>query len=79
MIYMKPNDGEQQPKLKRFNGAPEIMFPAKNSDHSLKPTHNEENKTVNFRMLLRGLTEKKRLNAQRIQNSKIWCPISITK
>ena len=79
MICMQPNNGEQQPKSKRFNGAPGIMFPAKNSDHSPKPTHNEENKAVNFRMLLCGLTEKKRLNSQRIQNSKIWCPISITK
>ena len=72
-------DGEQQPNSKRFNGAPKTMFPAKNSYRSPKSTHNKENKTINLRMFLCGLSEKERLNAQSIQNSIIWCPISITK
>ena len=38
------------------------MFPAKNSNHSTKSTHNEENKTINFRMFLCALNEKVNLH-----------------
>ena len=79
MVYMQSNDGEQQPNSKRFNGASKTMFPAKNSHHTPKPTHSEENKTINLRMFLCGLNEKKMLNAQSIQNSIVWCPIGNTK
>ena len=58
---------------------PRQCFQQKNSHHSPKSTHNEESKTTNLRMFLCGLNEKKMLNAQSIQNSIIWCPISITK
>ena len=51
----------------------------KRSHHSPKPTNNEENKIIKFWVFLRGLNEKKRLTAQNVQNSRIWCPISITK
>ena len=42
-----------------------------------KSTHYEEKKTINLRMFLCVLTGKKRLTAQSIQKSIIWCPISI--
>ena len=48
MVDVQPNDGEQQPNSKRFNGAAKTMFPAKNSHHNPKSTHNEENKTINL-------------------------------
>ena len=79
MVDMQPNDGEQQTNSKRFNGAAKTMFPAKNSHHSSKTTHNEENKTFNLLIFLRALNEKKRLTAQSIQNSIIWCSIRIKK
>ena len=79
MVDIQPNAAGQHPNSKWFNGAHKTMFPAKNSHHSPKNAHNEENKTINFRMFLCGLNEKKRLIAQSIQNSIIWCPISITK
>ena len=74
IVDMQPNDGEQQLYSKIFNGAPKAMFPAKNLHHSPKSTQNEEKKTINLRMFLCGLNEKKRLNAQNIQNSIIWYP-----
>ena len=76
MVGMQPNDGEQQPNSKIFNGAPKIIFPAKNSHHSPKSTHKEENI---YECFCCGLNEKKRSTAQSIQNSILWCPISITK
>ena len=54
-------------------------FQQKKSHHNSKSTHNEENKIINFRMFLSALNEKKRLTAQSIRISIIWCPISITK
>ena len=59
MVYMQTNDGEQRLNSKRFNAALKTMFPAKNSCHSPKPTNNEDNKTINLRMFLCGLNEKK--------------------
>ena len=44
-----------------------------------RSTHHEENKAINFRMFLCVLDEKKRLTAQSIKSSIMWCPISITK
>ena len=64
-------------KLKRFNGAPKKIFGSKNSHHNQKSTHYEEKKTINLRMFLCVLIGKKRLTAQSIQKSIIWCPISI--
>ena len=54
------------------------MFPAKDSHHSPKSTHNEENKTINLRKFLCPLNASKWLTAQSIQDSIIWWPISIT-
>ena len=76
MVNMQLNDGEHQPDSKRFILSPKTMFPAKNSHHSPKSTHNKENKTINSKMFLCNLNKKKRLTAQSIQNSIIWCPIS---
>ena len=59
MVYMQPNDGEQQPKSKKFNGPLKTMFLAKNSHHIPKPTHEKKDKTINLRMFLCGLNEKK--------------------
>ena len=39
---------------------PPRLFPAKNSHHSPKPTHNEKIKAINLRMFLCGLNEKKK-------------------
>ena len=60
MVYMQPKDGEQQPNSK-FNGDPNKMFLAKYSHYSPKPTHNEQNKNINLRMILCGLNKKERL------------------
>ena len=76
---MQPSDGEKQPNSNRFNGAAETSFPAKNSHHNPKFTHNKESKTFNLRMFLCALNEKKKLTGQSIQNLIIWGPISITK
>ena len=62
MVDMQPNDGEQQPNSKKFNGAPKTTFPAKNLHHSPKSTHYEKDKTINLRMFLCSLKEKKRFN-----------------
>ena len=56
MVDMQSNDGEQQ----------STIFPAKNSHHSPKSTYNEKNRTINLRMFLCGLNEKKSLSAQSI-------------
>ena len=71
------NSCDQKTNSKRFNGAPKKVFCTKNSHHNRKPTHYEENKTINFQMFLCALNEKKRLTAQSIQKSIIWYPISI--
>ena len=63
----------------KFNGAAKTMFPAKNSYHNPKLTHNEEKETFNLQVFLCALNEKKRLTEQSIQNLTIWCPICITK
>ena len=57
MVDMQPNDDEKQPNSKRFNGAAKTMFPAKNSHHNPKFTHNVENKTFNLRMFLCALNK----------------------
>ena len=40
---------------------PPRLFPAKNSHHNPKPTHNEKIKAINLRMFLCGLNEKKKV------------------
>ena len=70
---MFSNDGEKQPNSERFNGVAKTMFPAENSHHSPKSTHDEDNKSINLEIFLCALNEKKRLTIQNIENSIIWC------
>ena len=71
------NSCDHQANSKRFHGAPKKIFGSKKSHYNQKPTHYEEKKTINLRMFLCVLIGKKRLTAQSIQKSIIWCPISI--
>ena len=68
MVDMQPSNGGQQPNLKDLM-EPQDNVSNKNSHYSPKSTRNEEKETINLRMFLCAVNEKKKLTIQSIQSS----------